>query len=631
VRALSGAAVALCLAAGGAAEPAAAQEAPANAAEQLIETYAPVLQLRKLDDDVCENSREQYQPMPVGVMLGNPKVELQLRQGGRTETVTKGPSAQDIAGLGEDYYLNIPGDPLRAGCTYARDWQAIERGGAAPPVTYAHIAREEGEEGLVVQYWFFWYFNQFNDQHEGDWEGMQIAFEEASTPAEALEEGAERIAVFQHAGGQLADWGSDEVEKRDETHPIVYPAAGSHATFFEPAIFVENGQGGAGLGCDNTTEPHRELTPQPVRIPTDPPAGSKDVWLTYEGHWGQREPGSNTGPRGPNTKRQWTKPFTWMDGLRPASPQLPGGNLLGPAVTSAFCGTVAFASKLLIIENRSSLELVAMLAGAALLILLIVFSTRWRPVELEPLRRRRRIGQIIRGARQLYGRDWMVLLPLGLLALAVIGGVEMVGWIVAKLAGEEEVGGFIGPAGGSAPARDIVTSVGRPIGFAIVGGAVVGHWALRERGAEDGIEASARLALSRIWRLVLGHLTVVVLTLAMALTVIGIPFAVWKYVHWQFVQQQILFEDASIREALRGSTETVKGRWFWTAAAALFFWLIGVVIGPVLGFGLIFANFSLTMIDMVGSLVFALLVPYIATGRTLIWFSLKAPAVTDRR
>ena len=46
-------------------------------------------------------------------------------------------------------------------------------------ITYAHIAHETGHAGFALQYWFFWYFNQFNDLHEGDWEGMQLAWESA--------------------------------------------------------------------------------------------------------------------------------------------------------------------------------------------------------------------------------------------------------------------------------------------------------------------------------------------------------------------------------------------------------------------------------------------------------------------
>ena len=78
----------------------------------------------------------------------------------------------------------------------------------------------------------------------------------------------------------------------------------------------------------------------------------------------------------------------------------------------------------------------------------------------------------------------------------------------------------------------------------------------------------------------------------MLITIIGIPFAAWKYVGWLFLQQQILFEDKPMREAFRGSSELVRGRWWYTLRVAAVFWLIGIVTGPVLGFALIFADIS---------------------------------------
>ena len=79
-----------------------------------------------------------------------------------------------------------------------------------------------------------------------------------------------------------------------------------------------------------------------------------------------------------------------------------------------------------------------------------------------------------------------------------------------------------------------------------------------------------------------------------------------------------------IRDAFRGSTKVVRGHWWRTLRIAGFFWLLSVVAGPVLGFALIFANLSLTWINIIGSLVFALLVPYVAIGRTLLYFDLQA-------
>lgn len=46
----------------------------------------------------------------------------------------------------------------------------------------------------------------------------------------------------------------------------------------------------------------------------------------------------------------------------------------------------------------------------------------------------------------------------------------------------------------------------------------------------------------------------------------------------------------------------------------------------MLGFALIFTSLSLLWINVIGSVVFALLVPYVALGRTLLYFDLGARA-----
>ncbi len=614
-------ALAICLAAAMLSPPPASAQGTRSAMRKLIDAYAPITMLREQRDPPCDSAEEQFQPMPVGVVLDNPEVQLKLYEKGESKTVRVAPTAADIAGLDGSYYLNLPGDPLNAGCRYASDFAKLREAGRTPAVTYAHIARETDHPGFVIQYWFFYYFNQFNDLHEGDWEGMQISFDSADARS-ALKSGPSRIAVFQHGGGEAIEWSDGEVEK-EGTHPVVYPAAGSHATFFESAIFVENGQGGAGLGCDNTSEPLRRLVPKPVQIPTYAAVGSRSQWLTYEGHWGQREKGFNTGPTGPTTKTQWLEPFTWMDGLRSASPKLPAGTLLGPAVTSAFCGTVAAVSDLVNLEARSRFGLFVLLAIAALLVALPVFFTTWRPADPVPMRRRRRFGQLVRAARRLYGREWRVFLPIALTTLAVMAAVQGLAWLVGEVVGETEFGGLVGPAGGRAPIKDFILWAAQPLGLAVGSGAVVSHLSLLDRGSDAGFVASYRLLFRRFWRIVFSYFAVITMTALLFLTIIGIPFGIRKYVDWLFVQQEILFKDASVRESLSESSDTVRGNWWWAVRVAIFFWVIGVVVGPVLTFALIFANFSLIFINLIGSVVYALLVPFVAAGHTLLFFDLE--------
>lgn len=590
--------------------------APAGAAEspqdQLVRTYAPIVMLRAQEDPPCDTAEEQFEPTTVNTVLGNPRVNLtRAAEEGEPEIVRPAPTAADIAGLGGRWHLDLPGDPLNPECTYARDFAALRAAGGAPPLTYAHIARERGHSGLVVQYWFFYYFNQFNDIHEGDWEGMQIAFD-ADTPGEALARGPSEIALFQHGGGEKGAWDDDKVQK-EGTHPVVYPAAGSHATFFDDAVYVENGQGGSGLGCDNTTEPLRRVDVRPVLVPTDPRPGSRFEWLTYQGHWGEKEKSYNNGPTGPTTKGQWREPFTWMDGVRSASPRLPGGLVLGPAVTHAFCGAVATASTFVNLEAQTRLGAILIGVVLVLLVAVPVGLTRWTPVDLSRLRQRRAFGQLVRAARQLYGRHWPTFVAMGLTTILIVGAIAGLAWAISRITGSVDTGVSI-----SLPA------IGRSLGFAVAAGAVIAFVRDLERGEQAGFVRAYREMIARVWRLILGQLLASLGVLLLALTVIGIPIAIWKYIGWQFVQQEILFKDKSIREAFRGSSQTVRGHWWRTLRTAGFFWLLSVAAGPLLGFALIFTTLSLTWINILGSLVFALLVPYAAIGRTLLYFDLEA-------
>jgi hypothetical protein len=579
-------------------------QAAAGPAQRLVDTYSPIVMLRA-QSDPCDSSQEQYQPTTVDTMLGNPRVQLDAPRG---KVVTKAPTAADVAGLGEGYHLNIPGDPLHPGCDFAKDFAALKKAGKAPAITYARIATEKGTPGLVVQYWFFYYFNHFNDLHEGDWEGMQIAFD-ANTPRAALASGPYEIALFQHEGGEKGSWTDSKVEK-EGNHPVVYPAAGSHATFYGPAVYVENGKGGSGLGCDNTTSPLRRVEPKPVLIPTTPRTNGPFKWLTFEGHWGQKEKGYSNGPKGPIDKLQWLEPFTWMSGVRTRSPELPSGFFLGPQVTGAFCATVKAASGLVNLDTESRPAAIAIIVGVILLLVVLVRLTRWRPVELTPLRQERAFGQLVRAARQLYGRHWRTMVLVGLTSIPILAAIYGVQQLVEAVTGSTQAGIAI---------RDAAN----PIGYAVVAAIAIAYLRDLERGRRTNYVIASRDMLQRFWRVVGGQILATLLVLLIALTIIGIPFAIWKYVEWQFVQQEIMFRDKRIRAAFRGSTQLVRGNWWRTVRIAGFLWLISIVTGPILGFALIFTPLSLTWANVVGSIVFALLVPYVAIGRTLLYWDLS--------
>lgn len=258
----------------------AATQPQRSAVDRLVEDYSPVTMIREQQDPPCEITAEQYQPTSVDTVLGNPSVTLARDVGGKgLADVLRAPTADDIAGLGDRYYLNLNGDPLGDTCEYARNFGVLKERGDAPVVTYAHIARERGHSGFALQYWFYWYFNEFNDLHESDWEGMQLSFD-ADSPGQALVDGPSGMILFQHAGGERADWNDSKVQK-DGRHPIVYPAAGSHATFYGSATPLAKGGVCSAEGPDHPSRAQPRVPSQHARRPTWQSAPPPTFALTW--------------------------------------------------------------------------------------------------------------------------------------------------------------------------------------------------------------------------------------------------------------------------------------------------------------------------------------------------------------
>jgi hypothetical protein len=306
-----------------------------------------------------------------------------------------------------------------------------------------------------------------------------------------------------------------------------------------------------------------------------------------------------------------------MEQQRTTSARLPGGSLVGPQVTSAFCGTVAFASGVMNLPDTGRYIAYGVLALLAVLLALFIGATRWGPVDVEHLRTMRAFGQILRTAGRLYRRHWALVLSCTILPIALIGVVQ---WLYDSFLGGGRVGTSIG---------DVIEALSRPAAIAVVNGVVIAMVFTLVHAGRAEVGASWRLMASRFWRLFGAHLLYQLVTSVLALTLILLPVAAWKLVDWAFVQQEILFEDRKIRDAFRSSTRTVRGRWWHAARPLLFFYLLGLVAGPVCSFALIFTALPLFWIDLFGAAIFALLLPYTALGATLVYFDLQERTATE--
>ena len=214
-----------------------------DAARELAERYAPIVGIQT-QREAC-GPGEPYLPTSALDVTDQPGVLLRDAAG---RVITEAPTAADLAAASDEWHIDYPGDALNPGCDFERWLRALD----PTPAIHARVTvPADHPELTVVQYWFFWIYNEWNNLHEGDWEMMQIVFE-AGSPAEALTVDPVRVGLTQHEGAERADWA--DVQMRDG-RAVVYPAGGSHAMFFEQDRFLGK-SADAGFGCDDTRGAH---------------------------------------------------------------------------------------------------------------------------------------------------------------------------------------------------------------------------------------------------------------------------------------------------------------------------------------------------------------------------------------
>ena len=395
------------------------QLAPAHAADgdeaarTLAERYAPVVVVRQ-HEAPCGDG-EPYLPSSVDRVLGRSDVVL------RTPTRDiRAPRASDLFAAPAGSNLDLPGQVLDPGCHY-ESW-AGRIGAGVQPTVYARVVTEPGREGVVVlQYWFWWVYNDWNDRHEGDWEMVQLAFD-ADDAAGALRVAPRRTAFAQHEGSEVADWTDTGKLAVVDGHPVVYPGQGSHAAYYTQAVWFGR-SAATGFGCDDTSAPGSAIRPTVELLPTSTPTSANDAyaWLAYAGRWGQRAPTFNNGPTGPATKAQWSSPVTWVEDTgRPGSvalPPVPG------IAADGFCGMVGGGSKLFLEVLERPLVVAAFAGAAVILVGAAVRRTRWRARDRDDphaVDRERHTGQILVDQVRVAVRLRHQLLPVSLALFAVV-------------------------------------------------------------------------------------------------------------------------------------------------------------------------------------------------------------------
>ena len=602
----------------------------ANAAladeQELAARYAPVVRLVEQKEECGPG--EPYEPMDVNALLGQPTVALR-GPWSPTDLVKIGPTAKDLVGRYE-YHLDFPGNALDPGCDYER-WARLVTEGHEPTV-YAHVATDPTNSGkLALQYWFFYAFNDFNNLHEGDWEMIQLNFAARDAKA-ALATKPVEVGYSSHEGAEKAHWGDDKLDLVGGTHPVVYPAAGSHANKFTEALYLGS-SAEAGVGCDDTRGPHVQLRPVVRTIPSDPAEAERAYpWIAFQGRWGELQKAFFNGPTGPNLKTQWTEPITWSEGWRERSYAVPTGGILGTGATDFFCTAVTAGSRGLVHLLRNPGLTFLVLAVLLVIVVYAVTRTRWRPAAPLRVARRRSWGQILSATGRMYVRRAPLFLGIGLLFIPLGFAISAVQALV--------LGGFgllgADTTGESAGALVLlVVGIGTVLallGFAVVQAATAHALTAIDAGGEIGAIRAYRFALRRLGALAAALVVAALVYGLLSATTVLIPVAVWLVVRWILHAQVIALEDRSALASLRRSSSLVRGHWLRVASLVGIGALLALAAGPFLGALLILlTDAPLPLLNVVAGVVYALAMPFVALVTTYTYVDARAREELEQR
>lgn len=576
-----------------------------SAEQMLADRYAPIAMFQE-QPEPCSPYGEPYQPLPVESVLDAEDVELRENapRGATDPVIMNGPGVSDLTNGEVPTYMDFPGNALQPGC----DFETWERDRTAElglqPTVYARVATERGVEGLALQYWFWYIYNDSNNLHEGDWEMIQLTWE-VSTVEEALTRDPVSVTYSQHGGAERSDWDDDRLEREDHTHPVVYVSAGSHAAYYGSTIWI-GWERSTGVGCDNTDPPSIRTPVELILIPREIDPNGPFAWLLWEGRWGERQPWEFNGPRGP-TGAKWNRPVTWVEDVRSFSIAIPHNDTIGPGPIHLFCSVTEMGGVLLARLPGINREIAALIA-AVLAAPFILSALAWRYVQ--------------RGVA-LYARN----LPIYLLASLAVFGVASLATVIERFVARTTLGSSLVEWTDDPSFVQWVMGIGLG-GFQQLALALVVAPAIMQatyelsRKDQTGWRESWMLALRRLPETLGAILMAAAIILVLTISILLVPIAILLAVRWLFVGQAVIIDGASVSDARKHSASVVKGHWMRALGLALLVVFLTGLVGPLVAMLLlVLTTISLSTAELISGVVYSIAYPIAIMASTLFYLN----------
>jgi hypothetical protein len=218
------------------------------------------------------------------------------------------------------------------------------------------------------------------------------------------------------------------------------------------------------------------------------------------------------------------------------------------------------------------------------------------------------LSQIIDGAIRIYRLNFGELLAIAAVTLPVSAASAIVGGLI-----DDKI------------VAAIVT-VALAIPSVIIGliaqAAIARAYADVADGAAPDFESVYSRVLPCAGRLILTALRIVVIVMALGITIVGIPFAIYVMIRWAFFAQAIVIEGESSSGATSLSARLVQGRW-WRTLGILF--IIGLLASvPAAAVSFVFSAAAPIAGSLASAVVAVIVFPFSAGAATLLFFDLQS-------
>jgi len=141
-------------------------------------------------------------------------------------------------------------------------------------------------------------------------------------------------------------------------------------------------------------------------------------------------------------------------------------------------------------------------------------------------------------------------------------------------------------------------------------------------GRPPDFNRSYRYILERLGTLLLSALRVFGRVVLAAVTIVGIPLAVYLLVRWIFFPQAIAIDDRSPKEAVDLSARIVKGQWWRTFGILLVVWLLAGL--PAIAVAILFEPAAVIASGLASAAVAVIILPFVAVASTLLYYDLRS-------